>query len=376
MLFSLLLFAAHAEETEDKEVAALRERVRLLEKAVDDLRGTSGGGLTDIPLDLETRINGYGAISLQRHEESPQLSFILDELVFKYTANLDRKLTFTTEFSLEAEEQAVNVGIETLEIGINVVPAFQVVAGGFHLPLSPWAVTASQGAYRYLPVEIPEGLVEEEGKEFLPIDQVGVQARGTIPVGFWQLGYAAGVTNGRSPYAGATSAWGDETDLKTVLGRIYVQSPGGLQVGAGVYYEPQMVVEAVGDIVEVQGSELIAGASIDWQGGPVDLRSEGYMTIHTVDGESHTSYTAFVVLGVPIKRTTPFVVVDFVSVDGADPLYAVHDPGGEPEVEFVAGLRYEVGLHLALKGQFDIAVDPTGNNPVGAGGQLQLAAGF
>lgn len=58
MLFSLLLFAAHAEETEDKEVAALRERVRLLEKAVDDLRGTSAGGLTDIPLDLETRING------------------------------------------------------------------------------------------------------------------------------------------------------------------------------------------------------------------------------------------------------------------------------------------------------------------------------
>jgi hypothetical protein len=97
------------------------------------------------------------------------------------TANLDRKLTFTTEFSLEAEERAVNVGIETLEIGVNVVPAFQIVAGGFHLPLSPWAVTASQGAYRYLPVEIPEGLVEEEGKEFLPIDQVGVQARGAVP---------------------------------------------------------------------------------------------------------------------------------------------------------------------------------------------------
>ena len=83
---------ARAADADEKELAELRERIRALEKAIDEQRGISDAP-AEIPLDLTTRINAYGAITLAQHEEQPILGFSLDELIFQYTANLDRKMT-------------------------------------------------------------------------------------------------------------------------------------------------------------------------------------------------------------------------------------------------------------------------------------------
>ena len=66
---------------EDAQLGELRERVRLLERSVDDLRGAAEVAPSEIPLDLQTRFRGYGAVNLNYLEEYKVLSFALDEVI-------------------------------------------------------------------------------------------------------------------------------------------------------------------------------------------------------------------------------------------------------------------------------------------------------
>ena len=373
---------------EDAQLGELRERVRLLERSVDDLRGAAEVAPSEIPLDLQTRFRGYGAVNLNYLEEYKVLSFALDEVIFQYTANLDRKMTVNTEISFEPERESVAIGIEQLELILAPKPYFQVSAGAFHLPLSPWAVTASQGAYRYLPTAVPEALEEEPGEEQLPIDQTGLQLRGLVPVGFWQLSYSFAATNGRAPDPGVSPQQLDFGNGKALLGRVALQSPAGFQVGVGGYtdlvdvhdhtaaggseHDDEEEIEAATVIDDAR--ETILGASAVWQGGPVELSAEAYFTIHGYEGETYQSVTAFAILGVPVNKTTPYVMVDFIQVDPADPVYAWFNTTG-PELESFVGVRHELGLHLALKSQLEVAYE-LDSQTWGWGLQGQLAAGF
>lgn len=390
-VLSLSSPAAAQEEApvaEEAQLSELRERVRLLERSVDELRGAAEVAPSEIPLDLQTRFRGYGAVNLNYLEEYKVLSFQLDELVFQYTANLDRKMTVNTEISFEPEEESLAVGIEQLELILAPKPYFQVSAGAFHLPLSPWAVTASQGAYRYLPTAVPEALEEEEFEEQLPIDQTGLQLRGLVPVGFWQLSYSLAATNGRAPDPGVPAQQLDFGDGKALMGRLAIQSPAGFQVGVGGYTDLVDVhdesrltgdekdedeVLAVKTVID-DARETILGASAVWQGGPVELSAEAYLTVHGYEGETYQSFTGFAILGVPVNKTTPYVMVDFISVDPADPVYAWFNNTGA-ELESFLGVRHELGLHLALKSQVEIAYE-LDSQTWGWGVQGQLAAGF
>jgi hypothetical protein len=250
--------------------------------------------------------------------------------MLQYTANLDRKMSINTEISFEPEEHDVSVGIEVLEIAIAPTPAVHIAAGQFHLPLSPWAVTASQGAFRYLPTAVPEALAEEAGEEFLPIDQLGLQLRGQVALGFWQFSYAAAASNGRAPDPGSASQQFDFNNSKALTGRVAIQSPGGFSVGAGGYYdvidvhdetlldgtEAEEDEEFAKKTVIDDATETIVGASVGWQGGPVELAAE-----------------------------------------------------------ILPGFRYDLGLRLAYKTQVEIAYE-LDSQSWGWGVQAQLAAGF
>jgi hypothetical protein len=77
LVLSLSSPAAAQEEapvTEEAQLGELRERVRLLERSVDELRGAAETAPSEIPLDLQTRFRGYGAVNLNYLEEYKVLS--------------------------------------------------------------------------------------------------------------------------------------------------------------------------------------------------------------------------------------------------------------------------------------------------------------
>lgn len=370
---------------EDEE---LRQRVRTLERALDELRGNTETTQTEIPLDLEMRLRAYTAVNINYLDEEQILAFNVDEIMFQYTANLDRKMTINMETAFEVEEHGMDVGLEALEIVLAPRPQLQVVAGAFHLPLSPWASTASQGAFRYLPTAVPGALKEELGREFLPIDQLGFQLRGRVPVGLWQFSYGASVTNGRAPDPGTAAQVFDVNNFKALMGEASLRAPSGFSVGLGGYYDLLDVhdeslldgTEAPGpeeyakETVVDDGVESFVTVNADWHGGPVELSSEFYLMLHNIEGERYTNFTGFFLVGVPIDRTTPFFMLDTVHVAPDDLIYAYYDPAGT-EVEFVPGVRYDLGLRVSLKAEMEAAYH-IDESEWELGAQAQIAAGF
>ena len=384
------------------EVDALKDRVRALERQLDDAnKAAEAEASKEVPLDLETKVHGYAAINAITHECNP-MGVALDQFVLGYSANLDRKYTFSSEISYDPGELETPLDVENLEVKLSLKDAFQIVVGRSNAPYSQWADTALHGAFRYTPVVLPEILSIEGEDGLIPMHLGGVQARGVVPMGFWQFGYVADVSNGRSPLFGGVAQVGDTSWSKAVLGRIWFESPGGVRFGVAASYddvvpyggeEGEEAEEAeesdVGGevVVDEDTSELIAVASISRSGGRLELISEGFLVRHQEeDGVPVLNYAAYGLVGYRIKQVEPYLIVDSKILRPADPIYSHLDEVAS-EVKGSLGLRYDFGLRVALKGQVDAVheVIYTGDEAVNGlagtpenslGVHLQLAAGF
>ncbi len=356
--------------SDDAELEALRNRVRALEQALDALeQDEAGPAVTEVPLDLDTRVDGWGAITLESYEGQP-IGFSLDELVLRYAANLDRRMEFSSEIAFEPEEGEVALDIETMELTIRAHEALRITAGRVHLPISYWAGTAFHGAYRFLPVSAPEVLsLEDDGGGFLPMHLTGVELTGTLPVGFWTANYAVGTANGRSPYVGGIAQAGDWSWGKAVYGRFWVESPSGLLVGVGGYYDDVDPGDAPPDSTLAllpRFTETIATAQVAYT-GTIDFRTEHFVFMH----DSAMNLGGYAILGIPVGSTTPYLGGEYLALDETSPLISMG--GHESEEKGYAGVRFDLGLRIALKLQADVVHE---GDEVGGAGHAQLAAGF
>jgi len=390
--------APTADVSAAQDLEALKERVRTLERQLDaEKRAEAAEQSQEIPLDLETRVHGYAAINAIYYEQNP-LGLSLDQLVLGYAANLDRKYTFYSEVSFDPGELDTGIDLDDLEMRLNFKDTLNVVVGRSNSPLSEWADGSLHGAYRYTPVVLPEILALEKQDGLIPVHLTGVQVRGVAPLGFWQLGYVADVSNGRSPLLGGVAQVGDSGWAKALLGRVWVESPSGLRVGvAGSFdlVEPEggedeedaELAEGVVAAVDEPTSEILGVLSLATEGGRLELLSEGFTMIHQEEGGSPVvNFAGYALLGYHIKAVTPYVIVDTKKLDADDPIYQHFDEVAS-EVKGSLGARYDLGLRVALKGQVDVVhekiytgpdagTDPGGASEDSVGFHLQMAAGF
>ena len=391
---------ATAEEVEVRaELDALKERVRALERQLDDAHQSAADEASqEVPLDLETKVHGYAAVNSIMYEGNP-MGLSLDQFVIGYSANLDRRFTFSSEISYEPGELDTPLDVESLEVRLAFKDALNVVVGRSNAPYSEWADTALHGAFRYTPVVLPEILNLEGEDGLIPMHLGGVQVRGVAPLGFWQFGYVADISNGRSSLIGGVAQVGDTSWSKALLGRVWLESPGGVRFGVSgsfdqiVPYESEEegeeTVDAGGAEVAVDETtnEIIGVASVSHRNGRLELLSEGFMVMHQeVGGDPVINYAGYGLIGYKVNKVTPYLIVDSKLLRVDDPIYSRNEEVAT-EVKASLGARYDFGLRVALKGQVD-AVHETilsgPDNTNGAAGtventvgvHLQLAAGF
>lgn len=360
-LFVMLLpLPAFADDTDDAEIDELRERLRALEVQLDEFRlAQSSVDEAEVPLDLETQVHGFAAVKAGLYEDDP-IGFGLDELVFTYAANLDRKYTFYSEIAFEPAEASVEVDVEAVTLSLKFTDRFGIDVGRVHAPQSWWATKAFHGSYRYLPVSTPEVLaLEDHGGGYMPMHQTGVFAFGTVPMGLSRFLWTIGTSNGRSPLLGGIAQSGDSSWGKAVVTRLSVEAPSGLVVGLGGYYDtvnPGDSAEDLagfGDVLPEPMHEAIGGYHAIYDTRSFYFASEAYVMSHKfADEDSGLSYGGYLLVGPRIGRTTPYLNIDFIELVKDSALVTA---GATPEGERKAGLgvRHDFGMRIAFKAQFD-----------------------
>jgi hypothetical protein len=334
-----------------------------------------------------TQVRGFAAINASTYHGEP-VGFELDELVFWYSSRLDERFSFNSELAFEPEEEGVAVDLETLQFHLPYNEKIGLIAGRIHAPWTWWAYTAMHGAYRFTPIELPEVMgLEDHGGGMMPIHQIGAWGDGALPLGLWQLNWTLGVSNGRSPLIGSIAQSGDWSWNKALMGRLTLEAPNAVVMGLGGYHDRIVPGEAgdslAGPVLEQEVSEDIVGYHLNAYTGRVEVNSEGYLIRHTDEaGEVKNNAGAFLVLGLPYKRVTPYTLVDLLKVDEGDPIYS-QSHSLVNQLKSTVGTRVDIGLRVAVKVEGDVIVENPAWMKTSAGpeevlfaGHAQLSAGF
>jgi hypothetical protein len=152
----------------------------------------------------------------------------------------------------------------------------KVRAGYFLTPFGIWNV--DHGTPTLIALAMPDFWA----MEYFPIHQTGVEILGSVPVGAWELGYHATVSNGRSP------TQQDATDLKAFGGRVFARLQDVTSLTFGIsgyadhYRETEKTLVDVNPL-RVTARETIAydeyalGADFSLDSGPLRVRVESAM---------------------------------------------------------------------------------------------------
>ena len=158
----------------------------------------------------------------------------------------------------------------------NDYDAFRVRVGYWLTPYGIWNV--DHGTPTLISLALPDFFAQE----YFPTHQTGVQIHGSVPTGFWELGYHATVSNGRTP------GQIDETEDKAFGGRLFArfEDRNSFTLGAsgyrGSYTERTKTLVGVTPLqVTAEDSvvydEYALGADVSTDIGALRFRAEGVM---------------------------------------------------------------------------------------------------
>ncbi len=195
------------------------------------------------------------------------------ELRFLYAPagakNPDGTLTHTSApdpADLERPVQWGGISIERVYLEYDLNDWLTIRAGSFLTPYGIWNV--DHGAPAIIPATRPFII----GESLFPQQQTGLQVYGKRPIGEYQLGYHATLTNGRGPF----QAFRDLDQNKALGGRLELEAPwlDGVKLGVSAYRgrftdRPADVIgaDASGTLINITPS----GTSYDEQSWGADV---------------------------------------------------------------------------------------------------------
>lgn len=373
--------------SEAEEIEALRNRIRALEEQFDALQAEDVVDESEIPLDLETKVHGYADVSLRMTRlvtpiENAQgdvvqgfshpPGFDIGDLVISYNANLDRRVYATVDLVYGlghfGEQLAL---IDRIDLEFEVSEAFQIKAGKFQSPFGYWNTNIPYGSFLYAPALRPAMLQFERHGAWITTRQTGIDLHGALKLNFWRWGYHVGVGNGRSAQLAKTQDIGDGSAYKTTWAQLWLESPGGVQIGLTAQYDPLRMERLTNDFNNDPGEQSdrvndvtdptnpILLSNVDeylimphfaWRANRMEILAEAAVLIHKdeADDPAQMNPGGYVQWSHQFARTTPYVRGDFVEWWREDPVF-LNMAKLKTRAQGTVGFRHEVALHAALK---------------------------
>jgi hypothetical protein len=336
------------------------------------------GGDGDYP---RLRLSGFADINFasQRRGVGPR-GFTLGQFALHLTSQLSSRVTFLGEISFTARGDAgtgspaapgFNVEVERMILRFDQSDRFRVSLGRYHTPINYWNTAFHHGQWLQTTISRPEMI--QFGGRFLPVHFVGALVEGSVPAGGLNVGYKAGLGNGRGGVISRAGDAGDGNNDMSFLANV-VSKPDalyGLEAGASFYSDT--IQPAIGGKVR----EQIVAAHVAYQKETPEIIAEFASVRHRETGATQALWSrAYYVqaayrLSFDDRKWKAYYRFEHIGIPAADTAFA-----GIPLLDgSTAGLRYDVSLYAALKAEFRTWRRGPGS-PRDRGGYLQLAFTF
>jgi hypothetical protein len=304
------------------------------------------------------KIAGFADVNFgrTRHPEGPR-NFVEGQLALHMASQLSPRVTFFGEISFTPRADAgtgspvatgFNVEVERMIVRFDRNDKLKVSFGRYHTPINYWNTAFHHGQWLQTTITRPEMI--QFGGRFLPVHFVGALVEGAAPAGGWNLNYKAGIGNGRAPVISRGGDAGDSNDDLAWLVNAFSKPDAafGLEFGGALYADSVTLGSGR------NFKEQIVSAYGAWQKETPEIVAEFAAVRHRESGSSDVFWSrAFYVqaawrLSGFDRLWKPYVRFEHIDVDDGDAMFA----GVTALDGATLGVRYDLSLHAAVKGEY------------------------
>ena len=297
------------------------------------------------------QIAGFGDVIYGNTDEEDvdaDSEFQQGQFVLQFVSALSTQWSFFAELTLTATNEQFESDLERGFIKYDHNDYFKVSFGRFHTPISWWNTAFHHGAWLQTTITRPE--VTRFGGEFVPVHFVGTIAEGSIPSGSVNLGYMAGIGNGRHENIVRPGDAGDINSDRALVARLNSRPDSLFGLEAGVAYYGDKITLETGE----EFDEQIANVYVVYSRETPEIITE----YHHLERENIVSRDSFASDGfyaqlayrLPVwkDRLKPYARYETVDVANSEPVFASQtDRDG-----YTVGLRLDVSTFVAVKAEY------------------------
>ena len=279
--------------------------------------------------------------------DSPN-TFAIGQFDLFLASTLDERISVLAEVVLEGgTETEVVTDLERLLITYRVNDNLQVSAGRYHTGIGFYNAAFHHAAFFETPTGRPRIYLFEDEGGVLPVKEVGLTVRGSVPGTSSALRYLAEVGNGRrwiEPESDEDRRL-DENDAKAVnFGVSYAPDLWrGVEIGGSHYRDTIPREDATS--VDFQ----LTAAYLTYRTPSIEILAEWLWLRHSADGVRYDNDAAYVQVSKAWGRLRPYYRYDRQTVDPSTPL--IGDAGSYRA--HIVGLRFDPSELVGLKAQYE-----------------------
>jgi hypothetical protein len=275
-------------------------------------------------------------------------SFALGQFDLFVNASLNDRVSVLAEIVMEASGANTRVvtDLERLQLTFRVNDHLQVTAGRYHTGIGFYNTAFHHGSYFETPIGRPRVFAFEDEGGVLPVHEVGISARGTVPRTGSALHYLAEIGNGRTWAASESSEGRDQNGSKSSNIGLSLRPERwhGLEIGTSLYRD------AIPDPPSSDLSHRIATAYLVYRTQSAEVMAEWLSLSHrTADRRVSRNHGGYAQASRAWGTVRPYYRFDRLAVSPSTPL--IGDRGSYQA--HVAGLRVDPAMWIGLKAQYE-----------------------
>lgn len=304
----------------------------------------------DSPADpaLTLLVRAFGSVDWAATEK-PDMpnSFALGQFDLFVTGAINDRVSVLAEVVMEASGANTEVvtDLERLQLTFRVADYLQLSAGRYHTGIGFYNTAFHHGAYFETPIGRPRVFAFEDEGGVLPVHDVGISSRGTVPHTGSALHYLAEVGNGRSWVEEDSAEGHDQNGAKATNVGVSLRPDRwrGLEVGASFYRDE--IRDATGSDVRLR----IPAAYAVYRTAATEVMAEWLRLSYRTGSGEVPSNGGYVQASRAWGKTRPYYRFDRLSIDPQSPFIG----GFESSRTHILGLRVDPAMWIGLKAQYE-----------------------